>query len=462
MSNRLARVGELLKRELSQCIERDLEFPDVLVTIHEVVVAPDLRNADVYIGVVGGGENGTRKVVEKLASNRGMLQTRVMKRVVLKYTPKLHFHADDSVARGVSVVSLLDSLAEDPLLEAGFAEDEGKKNKGSMLRENNSVAEIGEAVAAASRIGVISHRRPDGDAIGSTIAVVDALEALGKTVIAINDDGVPESLRFLPGSEKVRTPAELDGEAEVDLVIALDSAGKDRIGDESWGLFSHAPTLVNIDHHASNDHFGDLNYVDVVSPATGQIVFEILTELGWAITEAARDNLYVAISTDTGSFRYPNTTATTYRIAAELIGRGLDLGWINQMIYETYPARRVFALRELLEELELHCNGRAVCTKLNQETIDRLEIEPGDTEGLIDVIRSIDSVIVAVSFEDMPDGKIRVSARSKSDSADVGKICAQFGGGGHKLAAGTRMKGPINEAAERFLEAVKETLDGRN
>lgn len=119
----MARVGELLKRELSQAIERELEFTDVLVTIHAVEVAPDLRNADVYVGVVGGGESKISDVISKLESNRGMLQTKVMKRVVLKYTPRLHFHADSSVERGVNVVSLLDSLAEDPLLEAGFAED---------------------------------------------------------------------------------------------------------------------------------------------------------------------------------------------------------------------------------------------------------------------------------------------------------------------------------------------------
>lgn len=120
----MARVGELLKRELSQAVERELEFTDVLVTIHAVEVAPDLRNADVYVGVVGGGDSKPAQVIEKLEANRGMLQTKVMKRVVLKYTPRLHFHADSSVERGVNVVSLLDSLAEDPLLEKGFVEDE--------------------------------------------------------------------------------------------------------------------------------------------------------------------------------------------------------------------------------------------------------------------------------------------------------------------------------------------------
>lgn len=335
-----------------------------------------------------------------------------------------------------------------------------KKSEWVMNPPNCTIAEIGEAVAAASRIGVISHRRPDGDAIGSTVAVAEALRELGKTVFPFNDDGVPDALQFLPGIDHLRTPSDLGESIDVEVLIALDSAGRDRIGDEVWGLFAGNPTLINIDHHISNDHFGDLNYVDFMSPATGQIVFEIIEELGWALTDAARDNLYAAISTDTGSFRYPNTTAATYRIGAALIERGLDVGRINQQLYENYPVRRVLVLRELLEEMEMHCDDRAVCTKLTQETIDRLGIETGDTEGLIDVIRSIDSVVIAVSFEDMPDGKIRVSARSKSEDADVGKICAQFGGGGHKLAAGTRMKGPIDDAAQRFLKAVKETLDG--
>lgn len=336
------------------------------------------------------------------------------------------------------------------------------RRRAPMSEVNSTISEIGVAVAGASRIGVLSHRRPDGDAIGSTIAMAEALRELGKTVIPVNDDGVPEALQFLPGVDGVRPVSEFDGKVEIDLLIALDSAGKDRIGDEVWELFTGSKALINIDHHASNDHFGDLNYVDVNSPATGQIVFEIIAELGWTLTDVARDNLYAAISTDTGSFRYPNTTADTYRIGSELIARGLNVGEISQKLYENYPARRVLVLRELLDGMEMHCDDRAVCTKLNQETIDRLGIQTGDTEGLIDVIRSIDTVVVAVSFEDMPDGKIRVSARSKSPGADVGQICARFGGGGHKLAAGTRMKGPLNEAAGRFLNAVKETLDGSN
>lgn len=113
MSNRLARIGELLKRELSSAIDRELEFPNVLVTIHDVVVAPDLRSANVFVGIVGGGEGEVNKVIGKLNSNRGPLQKRVMKRVVLKYTPRFHFHADHSIERGVNIVSLLDSIAED-------------------------------------------------------------------------------------------------------------------------------------------------------------------------------------------------------------------------------------------------------------------------------------------------------------------------------------------------------------
>ena len=182
--------------------------------------------------------------------------------------------------------------------------------------------------------------------------MADALLDLGKTVFAINDDKVPGALDFLPGTDQVRKASDISEPIAVDVVIALDSAGKDRIGDEVWELFSGTPTLINIDHHVSNDHFGDLNYVDFMSPATGQIVFEIFEELGWKLTDAGRDNLYAAISTDTGSFRYPNTTAATYRIGAALIERGLNVGAINQKLYENYPARRVLVLRELLEEME--------------------------------------------------------------------------------------------------------------
>lgn len=315
-------------------------------------------------------------------------------------------------------------------------------------------------LAGAGSVGLVSHRRPDGDAIGSCLALGGALEAAGKRVRIVNEDPVPEALAFLRGSERVELASGIGEPIGVEVVVALDAAGEDRVGDGAWAAFRTGVPVINLDHHISNTRFGSVNYVDAASPATGQIVFELIREAGWPLPQAAAEAIYAALSTDTGSFRYPSTTGRTYRIAAELVDAGLDVGEMNRRLYENYPLRRLLLLRGLLQDMEIHAGGKVVAAKLTRRMAEEAGMETGDTEGLIDVIRSVDSVVVAVLFEELPDGRIRVSSRSKSPLADVGAVCAVFGGGGHILAAGARMAGPIDAAAERFLNEVSRRLDG--
>lgn len=306
---------------------------------------------------------------------------------------------------------------------------------------------------------VVSHDRPDGDAIGSAVGMGLLLKKLGKEVEIVNADPVPESLAFLPGSDLIRLPS---GRSGADLLIVLDSAGKDRINAAVWEMASGVETVINIDHHISNTGFGDLVYVDPVSPATGQIVFELAEFSGWPVDAAIAENLLAAISTDTGSFRYPATTPKTFHIAGALTALGVDLGMLNRMLYENYPERRVIALKLLLQNLRIDFAGRCASVSLPLSVSRELGLQTGDTEGVIDVIRAIDTVLVAVFFEELPDGKIRVSSRSKDERFAVGRICARFGGGGHVLAAGARLAGPLEAAVPRFLAAVEETLDALN
>jgi len=314
-----------------------------------------------------------------------------------------------------------------------------------------------ELVAQADVIAVISHDRPDGDAIGSLVGLGLLLENIGKKVLMINLDGVPVGLAFLPSCERIIIPKMADSFG-VDLIITVDCAGKDRIGDLVWKCLPGDKPVINVDHHASNTRFGDINLVDPQSPAAGKIIFEVAEHAGWTITRQIGENLYAAISTDTGSFRYPNTTAKTYRAAAAMIDAGVNVGEINQKLYESFPLRRVECLRDLLQEMKISFDGRCASVRLTLDLKKKLDLGLGDTEGVIDIIRAIDTVIVAVFFEELEGGKIRISSRSKTLSANVGKICASFGGGGHDLAAGARMKGPIEEAEALFLEAVGRAL----
>lgn len=314
-----------------------------------------------------------------------------------------------------------------------------------------------ELLEKSNSVAVLSHDRPDGDAIGSVVGLGLMLEAVGKRVTILNNDGVPHTLHFLPASDRVTVAAE-GAFYEVDLIMALDSAGKDRIGDRVWNCLPEKAPVINIDHHVSNTAYGDINIIDDSSPATGEIVFDISTAAGWKVTKEVAENLFAAISTDTGSFCYPNTTAKTFRAAAQMIEAGVDVGKINQQLYESFPLKRVECIRDLLQDMKISFGGKCASVRLTGAIKKKLNLGPGDTEGVVDIIRAIDTVIVAVFFEELDGGKIRVSSRSKDISANVGRICESFGGGGHNLAAGARMKGPIEEAERRFLEAVGKVL----
>lgn len=324
-----------------------------------------------------------------------------------------------------------------------------------MKRGSDLFPEILERISESSEILILSHDRPDGDAIGSTMAFGLILESIGKTVRMMNFNEVPESLSFLPKVERMERPSE---KFSGDLVIALDAAERDRIHETVWQQVEESVPLIVIDHHISNGGYGDLCLVDSQSPATGQILYQFFEYAGWTVEKDVASHLYAAISTDTGSFRYPSTTAETMRIGGELIRCGVDVGTINQDLYENQPRRRVEVLRRLLENMQYDFSDQCVSVSLPLDLTRRLKLQPGDTEGVIDILRSVDTVIIAVFFEELEGGKIRVSSRSKSEQFGVGEICARFGGGGHTLAAGARLSGPLGEARTRFLEVVGEVL----
>ncbi|MFZ9937403.1 MAG: DHH family phosphoesterase, partial [Luteolibacter sp.] len=222
---------------------------------------------------------------------------------------------------------------------------------------------------------------------------------------------------------------------------------------------SKAKLWINIDHHISNPQYGDLNLIDASSPATGEILYDLIHALGMPMPEETRDAIYVAVSTDTGSFQYPSTTARTYEMAADLVRCGLDVGTINSLTYDDHPYRRLELMRALLNTLERSPDGIVAHWELRDKTRLDLALRPEDSEGLIDVIRAIRGVKLALFFEELPDGKVRVSMRAMERALDVCKIATRFGGGGHALAAGIRMPGPLEDAKASVLAAVRETVD---
>ena len=321
------------------------------------------------------------------------------------------------------------------------------------LQADATIEQIGEVLRSHQSFVLLSHIRPDGDAIGSQLALGFSLLEMGKSVRLINEHGVPENLVFLTGSGVIEMPPSEPVVAEV--AIALDTSTKPRLGEAALHAASMAGMWLNIDHHISNTKYADLNLIDSGSPATGQIIYELITRLDMPLPAAARDAIYVAVSTDTGSFQYPSTTARTYDLAADLIRRGLDVGTINSQTYDELPYRRLQLMRALLDTLERTPDGIVAHWVLTAQTRLDLALRPEDSEGLIDIIRAIRGVQVAVFFEELADGRMRVSMRSKDRRLDVCKIAEEFGGGGHALASGISMAGPLDASKARVLAAIR-------
>lgn len=300
---------------------------------------------------------------------------------------------------------------------------------------------------------LIAHFRPDGDAIGSTIALGLALRAMGKNVHLYNEDPVPERYRFLEGSAEILpTPAQ---PIAADVAVSLDNGAWKRLGDRSMQALSGVPLLINIDHHGTNERFGALNCVMPEQAATACILYKMIAALGVPLSPAISRALYAGISTDTGSFQYEKTTPEVMRMAADLIEHGVNVMEINRLLYQEVSYKSLLVTREVLCGMRLEENGALCSYALDRATKERLGTEADDTADLVDVIRVIRGVRVAAVFEELDDGRVRVSMRSKDPAIDVSRIAGQFGGGGHPLAAGIRMQGPLSIARERVLEAIR-------
>jgi phosphoesterase RecJ-like protein len=315
--------------------------------------------------------------------------------------------------------------------------------------------EIGRILRAHQRFAILGHVRPDGDALGSQLALALSLQALGKEVRVWNEDGMLEKYSFLPRAELLTKPPPTP--EDFDVAIALDTAIQNRLGIALAAVRS-ASIWINIDHHLSNPGYGNVVYVDTSAPATAEIIFHLIKSQDLPLNRDIAENLYAAISTDTGSFQYPKTSARTFEIAAELIRTGLDVGRLSQQLYENYPRRRLELLRELLHNMRFQQEGHVASFSLTLKAAADLALLPEDNEGLIDHLRAVQGVIVAVFFEELSDGKVRVSMRSKTDAVDVCAICQKFGGGGHTLAAGARVRGTLREVEERVLKEVSDRV----
>jgi phosphoesterase RecJ-like protein len=327
-----------------------------------------------------------------------------------------------------------------------------------MATATNStvLTRISDAIHARRRFLISSHARPDGDSIGSQLAMLYGLEALGKDVRVVNADPAPEHYRDFPGLDRIeisREVVERPGRREEEALIVMESSDLNRTGVTGLeGRFT-----INIDHHQGNTSFGDLNWLDQSAAACGEMVFDVIKALGVPLTIEIATHVYLAILTDTGSFHYANITPKTFDICRACTAAGVNPAAMARRVFDQNSIGKLKLIGALLAEMDLIDGGRLAVMYLNDEILNATATTYNDTEGLINLPLTAREIRAVVFFKLGADGDIHVSMRSKYD-VDVRAVAARHGGGGHKNAAGFKLTGQLSAARDGVIKEMTEAI----
>jgi phosphoesterase RecJ-like protein len=438
MTERMRRVNEAVRAVIADALA-DLKDPRIgMVTVTGVDVTPDLREARVYVSVLGSDKR-RRETLAGLESAHGVLQARINRELSLRRTPTLTFAYDDAVERGVRMTRLIDELA------AQLPESESPRM--TETTQTTEIQAVVDAIRSHDRFLVVTHENPDGDALGSLLATTLALRKAGKDagMYLAGDAPLPAEYRFLDLSDLQRGAPPEDADERV--LIAVDCASEQRIAPEPE-VVDRAPMVIDIDHHHDNSRFGDVNLIVPGASSTAEIVRDVMGELGIDLTPQIAEALYVALVTDTGRFQYTNTTPKALRLAAELVEAGADVHGIFRHVYESVQFAKLKLLARALERARLFEGGRLVISYLLKEDFTEAGAEAPYSEGIIDHLRAVEGSEAVALIREPPSGDgpaRRVSLRSSHDEVDVSAIARERGGGGHRQAAGFSSDEPIGD-----------------
>jgi phosphoesterase RecJ-like protein len=316
---------------------------------------------------------------------------------------------------------------------------------------------IVEAIRDRHRFVLASHSRPDGDSIGSQLAAAFALRHLGKQVTIVNADPAPGPLMQFPGvrgiqiADRVHVPPGDDAAA-----IIMECGDLARTGVSGLEQFF----VINIDHHPGNLEYGNLNWFDSSAAACGEMVFDLVQALGVPLTPEIATHIYLAILTDTGSFHYSNITPRTFDICEQTVAAGVDPVLVARNVYDSNNMGRLKLFGAVLSQMQIDPSGRIAIVYLDHEMAREAGGTYEDTEGIINLPLTVKEIQAVVFFKQGEGDQYRVSMRSKGD-IDIGAIAKEFGGGGHKNAAGCTVAGPIDALQKMFIEKIEEAIDGR-
>lgn len=311
--------------------------------------------------------------------------------------------------------------------------------------------EILEEIKLAKNIIILTHESPDGDAIGSSLAMKLALEELGKKADVIVPE-IPRLYKFLPAIDQVKKESDIK---KYELAISVDCADLKRIAGKEY--FENAKKTIVIDHHGSNNMYGDLNYVNPVSPACCEILACIFDYFQIDITKEIGTCIMTGIITDTGGFRHQGINPETFEFTAELIRKGINIPDIYKRTLRTKTKSNFLLTQRVMNRMEILEDGKVTFTYITLKDKEEVDAETGDTEGLVDIGRDIEGVEVSILIKEKEENLYKISMRS-GDYVNVSDVCLMFGGGGHQRAAGATVQGTLEQVKERVLKEVRKAL----
>lgn len=436
MEKRTTRINALLKREISELLHTAYQDQTIYITITAVATSPDLRQARVGYSVLGGASQ-RESATSFFSRNRTEIRRKVGKKVVLKYLPRFQFILDESIERGMRLIEQIEQMEAEEKISLAYTEI-----KPLLL----GLSELS--------VVVIGHMRPDGDCIGSQIALCRVLNALGARAIAVNADSIPGRLQGFIADTPFIAGEPFAGDAEI--AITVDCADPSRIGDRLRVQF---PSIfLNIDHHLSNPHYGEKNLICPKACATGEILANVLLDGDLPVDAVTAQALYIAIATDTVQFRFSSTNATVFERCQQLCTYGADPAAASLLLYEQEPLRKLKLLQCFLGTLELVCEARVCIGHLRRTMFEATGAQPEDAEGFVDYARSVSNVAIGALLEEQ-EGTLKASLRTKEPKYRVDCLAQQFGGGGHACAAGLNVRETWDSFYPRFIQALETHLN---
>ncbi len=313
------------------------------------------------------------------------------------------------------------------------------------------LSQVVELIESKNNFGITTHIKPDGDGVGSSLGLCWLLRSLGKEAEVIVHGEVPPAYQSLPGADQIRDVRELDRQYDAIFVIECSDVWRPGIAGLDQAF------TVNIDHHATSEHFGTINWIDSTASAVGEMIYNLCKAIGGRITKEIAECVYMALVTDTGSFHFPNTSDRTLKVASELIKAGARPATIGEAVYNNYPWSRIELMRQVLDTVKRDDSGKIAMLR---QTIAMKEVAgaiDGDNNGFVNIPLAARDVLATIYMREVGVDSYRVSLRSKGD-INVAKVAEQFGGGGHKNAAGLRIEGPWDEAETKIVKALKYAL----